>query len=90
MSDMKIGAIYKGGALKPSCQLPLKEGQKESITLHAARLARRRPGLIEKTEATYLNGATDRLRKERDNFELRIRSLDKLISSKKALLDRLQ
>jgi predicted DNA-binding antitoxin AbrB/MazE fold protein len=47
MEKVDIEAIYEGGALKLSRELPLREGQKVTITIHSTDApVQRRRGLI--------------------------------------------
>ena len=48
MGELNIEAIYEQGTLKLPQELPLQDGQKVYITIHAAATtAKRRRGLIE-------------------------------------------
>jgi predicted DNA-binding antitoxin AbrB/MazE fold protein len=48
MSELNVEAIYENGTLKLPQELPLQEGQKVNITIHATPVAtKRRRGLIE-------------------------------------------
>jgi predicted DNA-binding antitoxin AbrB/MazE fold protein len=47
MNSLNLEAIYEHGVLKLPQQLPLPDGQKVSITIHATGVPRRRRGLID-------------------------------------------